>query len=683
MSELYIDFNDDIEKSDDGIYNDRKYNYQSDSNSSKSNYSSNLQAYQNPSSSDNLFVQAHSSESNPRMSVQSITHQQFPEFSHFFICITRAFNLVGCSMKSLLLKIRVLPSLPIIETNTVWCLESEVNFRCGYALDFKNYAKTFNLGDYTPVVEFYRKVPNNKSNELELFAFSLLPLSVSEITECAGCPLTYLMKNQTISLHQFTTSQVVGFITVTIALGFPQQQQFIDPDKIEIPSVQKDDKLQIINQQDQKENKSENENEEESNNEESRRHKRHHRHHHRNKKKNSWIQKALAYGWKQPGYVGPDWKEKAKEKGWIPPDKTLRSSIGVTCTATECPNLKDIEIQQVAIDIDKLLRPQIDSSTTTATTSSNDKENDYQSDDSTLQLFNLMNGNLNNNNKKDDVKPFISDEIDSDLSNKPVLKATHVVTLFDKPQLDDILLISSDSDVDIINIQKNDLKSSSSSLNENNNKPNSASLSSDSSSSKANDSKLLKQPQTSSKANDSKILKQPQTSTKNEQITQQTKLPSNLNAVNSNQSINSIISDNISKIKKEIEDSDDDNSFDDDDLNLNATTLQILKELNIPIDKLKNEINSDLSQSSDSNIDSDLNANSHSSDDEKEFDINVPKQDHMPSLSESNSLLDSDSVTNSTLNSDSDSDSNTDNFLNLLGKKDPKFTNILNILNDK
>lgn len=690
MSELYIDFNNDYDNSDDNLYTDQKYNLQSDGNSSKSNYSSNLKTNQNPSSTDNLYAQAYSNESNPRMSVQSITHRQFPEFTHFFICITRAFNLVGCSMKLLFLKIRVLPSLPIIETSTVWCQDSEVNFRCGYPLDFKNYATTFNLGDYTPVVEFYRKIPNNnESNNLELFGFSLLPLSVFEITECAGYPLTYLMKNQTISLHQFTTGQIVGYITVTIALGYPQQQQFIDPDKMDIPTLSKAENSQKNidpnNQPSRQAVKTVNEdsyvNEEEENNEETRRHSRHHRHHRRSKKKNAWIQKAIAYGWKQPGYVDPDWKSIAIEKGWIPPDKTLLSSIGVTCTPTECPNLKDIEIQQVAIDIDRHFLPQLESSitttATTTTTTSNEKENDIQSDDSTLQLFNLMNGkynNTNNNHKNNDVNNFISDDLDSDLSKKPVLKATHVVTLFDKPQLDDILSLSNDIDVlDIVNNQKIDSKPTPSTNNQN-----LSSLSTTSSSSNNENDSVEVNP---------KLTKQTQIPTQKEIISiaeQQPNKPSNSKLTLNNQDINSIINNNISKIKKEIDDSDD-NSFDDDDLNLNATTLQILKELNIPIDKLKNNLDSDLSQSSDSNADSDLDINSHSSNDDDDHKVKVDNsnQTNNNDLSESNSLLDSDSITNSNSVFDSDSDSNTDNFLNLLGKKDPKFTNILNILNDK
>lgn len=681
MSELYIDLNDDSGKSDDYQYTDQKYNLQSENDSSKINYSSNYKSYQNPTSSDNLFAEAYSSENNPRMSVQSITHQQFPEFTHFFVCITRAFNLVGCSMKSLLLKIRVLPTLPIIETSPVWCIESEVNFRCGYALDFKNFAKTFNLGDYTPVVEFYRKIPNNNdSNSLELFAFSLLPLSVSEITECAGHPLTYLMKNQTISLHQFTTGQIIGYITVTIALGFPQQQQFIDPDKMNIPSSSKDENTKLDtdtnNQQNKKEIQSNaemlSENEEEENNESKHRHRRHHRHHKKNKKKNAWIQKAIAFGWKQPGYVDPDWKDKAIEKGWTPPDKTLKSSIGITCTPTECPNLKDIEIQQVAIDIDKHhLQLQHESSTTTTMTTSS---NDPQNDDSTLQLFDLMNGNRQKN-ATNNANCLISDELDSEPSNKPILMATHVVTLFDKPQLNDILSTSNDDDDDVLDII-NDKKADPVVVPIINNQNLSSLSISSSSSNKANDST----------ESDTKLVQKTQISTQIEKQPIKQKVQLNISSSNpNNQSINSIINNNISKIKKEIEDSDD-SSFDD-DLKLNASTIQFLKELNIPTNKLKNDLNFDLSQSSDSNIESDLDSNSNLSiDDNKDNIAKVPLPiDDNKNFLESNSLLDSDSTSKSNLTEDSDSDSfsNADNFLNLAGKKDPNFTHILNILNDK
>lgn len=687
MSELYIDFDENSEKSNDYSYLEKKNIAQSASDSSEINYLSNSKTYLHQISSVNLFAQAYSNEDNPRMSVQSITQQQFPEFSHFFICITRAFNLVGCSMKSLLLKIRVLPSLPIIETNTVWCIDGDVNFRCGYALDFKNYAKTFNLGDYTPVVEFYRKTPNkNESNDLELFAFSLLPLSVAEITDCAGLPLTYLMKNQTIELRQFTTGQIVGYITVTIALGYPQQQQFIDPDKNDIPSSSK--VQNAINQQspeiNQTNKKIDNDAEEEEDEEDDHKHRKRHRHHRKSQKKNTWIQKAMAFGWKPPGYVDPDWKDKAIEKGWTPPNKTLLSSIGVTCKPTECPNLKDIEIQQIEAEIDlhkQFLQPQLDNSTSTSTSTS--KENDNQTDDSTIQLFNLMNPNKNINKGKDiNANCLHSDEFDSVPSKRPALKATNVLILFDKPQPNDIS--SSSNDIDILDIINNrnidannvpcinaEIPSSSSSSSTHIGDLKNVEIDSNSDISKQNATSIEKLPNVLP-LNQQKPVKQPK-------IPQKSLLNANVN----NQSLNSIINDNISKVKKEFELSDD--SIDDEDLNLNATTIQIFKELNIPLDKLNIDLNSDLSQSSDSNLETNSNI---SIDDDKNININIPKQiDSKQNLLDSESILDSDSIinSNSALDSpsNSDSDSNADNFLNLLEKKDPAFTNILNILNDK
>ncbi|OHS97209.1 hypothetical protein TRFO_36591 [Tritrichomonas foetus] len=380
-------------------------------------------------------------EERPRMAIQSITNSQFPSFSHFFVCVTKAFNLVGCSMKSLQLKIRVIPSLPIIETNTIWCIDSDVNFRCGYALDFKKYANYFNLGDYTPVIEFYRKQPDS----VELFGFSLLPLSVVEKTECAGKPLTYLYKNQAIDIRQFTTGQIIGYLTVTIALGYPQHQQFIDPDSnlptpgkvsSELPQSasqipQTVPTTAVISQQANLVNIFNNEDEEEE--EENDSHERHRRRHHRRRKKRSdWTQKAIAYGWKPPGYVDPEWKEKAKEKGWYPPN--IFSSIGVTCCPTECPNLKDIEVQQDEIKILK-----IEKSSENQTT---DYETATDSDDSTMEIFKLLNNKPNINSNKlntNQMKNYSDSSSDLSLSSvsvqAPECSFTPILTIFEKSNL--------------------------------------------------------------------------------------------------------------------------------------------------------------------------------------------------------------------------------------------------------
>lgn len=597
-----------------------------------------------------IYAEAYSN--TPRVSVQSITHQQFPEFSHFFICVTRAFNLTGCAMSSLVLKIRIIPSLPIIQTGNVWCQDGEVNFRCGYALDFKTYAKFFNLGDVTPVIEFYRKSPQSKKNDLELFGFSLLPLSVLETVLCNGDPLTYLMKNKVIDLRQFTTGQIIGYLTVTIALGFAHQQKFMDPDSEEFmnenSTLVQPNKLpvQLANQQ----NNLSVENDPQSANIENKpRRRKHHKKHHKKRPKNVWIQKAMAFGWKPPGFVDPEWKDKAIEKGWTPPNKTLFSSIGITCTPTECPNLKDIEIQQREADIklhQSILQPQQSNSTST-TKSSNDE--------SMLQLFHLLNTKTNQKN----------DEPVSEKSPQK-LNAIPVVTLFDKPQqepialADENILLSSDSETDtnppvhqslLDEVEINHLL--------------------------AANTNIIPEPI------DTREKIPPSTNQSSETL----QLNNNRSATPTNSSEPSLvqtnqIKENINLAKKILDDEDDDFQC-----QFDSETIKTFKEMNIFLNDLKPAANICLSESDDSNSNLDVNSDSDiiKDIDTKQF-ANKPID---PKLNyfDSDSITDSEisSNANTTIITDSESESSDilQQLMNNYGAKDPEFTRVFAILDDK
>jgi hypothetical protein len=291
--------------------------------------------------------------SGPRFTVRSIASREFAPFSHFFICVTKAFHLTGCSMQSLFLRLRVIPSLPVIDTSPIWCIDSEVDFRCGYALDFSR-IPSFSLGEFTPVIEFYRR----KGSESELYAFALLPLSVQEAVECSGRVLTFLYKNRGVPLVLIASGQPIGTITVTIALGFPEHQQFLNPNTplpssqpqpivtvhaptpVLLPSSQPQPIVTVAAPTPVLLESSESDLEVEYR-------RRHRRHSRRKKPKINWMKQATAYGWKPPGYVDPDWKERAREKGWEPPSTTVFSSIAVGCDPISVLNLKDEVVQTV------------------------------------------------------------------------------------------------------------------------------------------------------------------------------------------------------------------------------------------------------------------------------------------------------------------------------------------------
>jgi hypothetical protein len=53
------------------------------------------------------------------------------------------------------------------------------------------------------------------------------------------------------------------------------------------------------------------------------------------------MKTATAYGWKPPGWVDPEWRARALEKGWNPPSTVVLSSIGVACDPLSVRNLRD------------------------------------------------------------------------------------------------------------------------------------------------------------------------------------------------------------------------------------------------------------------------------------------------------------------------------------------------------
>ena len=385
----------------------------------------------------------------PRLVVQSITSSEFEPFSHFFVIIGKTFHLTGCAMHSLFLKIRTVPSVPVIETSPVWCIDSEVDFRAGYALDFTS-VPSFSLGEYTPVIEFYRR----QSSSPELFAFAILPLKVKEVVQCAGQTLTYLYKNEPVELRQFTSGQVIGTMNVIVALGFPQHQQFLDPNR-ELPTNKQvvaepepEPKPQAVKPKASPPRRggfnldvSDDTEEAEDGH---RRRKRKSKRRRDRKRKNLWIQKATAYGWKPPGYVDPDWRDRARERGWKPPDTTVRSSIGVECDPAECRNLKDTVIQT-----DPPAPASVSSSF--VSTKSSSAGNLSQSEDDVFALIDVL--NKNNKAKKKAMCGFQPAECVFSMTGMENMRMTPVLTLMDIEGRCEVA-VSSDDDEDDLDLQQ-------------------------------------------------------------------------------------------------------------------------------------------------------------------------------------------------------------------------------------
>lgn len=278
----------------------------------------------------------------PRQIVKPIHSGQFAPFTNFFISLSQAHNLLDCSNQSILLKVRVHPSIPIVETPSVWCTNREADFQAAYSFDFTQ-IPPFNLGDFTPVLELYKRY----SKRPELVAVALLPLKVAEVVECAGTTLTFLYRNKSVILKDVVSGRKMGSLIVTVAMGFPEHQPFLDPNSqfVRTPEITSNSIVQPVNQQNlpeitqltsvtqttihQRPRRGAPQTQSEPIEEEQ--HSRRRQHRKRKEKTYDWVDEALQLGWKPPGSTDFDWKAKAREKGWIPPSKQARSSIGIHC----------------------------------------------------------------------------------------------------------------------------------------------------------------------------------------------------------------------------------------------------------------------------------------------------------------------------------------------------------------
>ena len=261
--------------------------------------------------------------------IMPISTNQFPPFSYFYICATRATNLHNCSLQSVYLVIRTHPSLSPIVTPNAWCNDSEALFNCGYSLDFTN-VPTFSLGDFTPVVELYIRYPKKS----QLVGVAFLPLRILQVKNINNKPITYLYQNQPIELKDVSTLHIIGTIFITIALGEREHQTILDPNSPQFnteppkpapkkkPQPKKTRRYSSDYYSDYSYSDYDYDYDED------------------------WTVLAMKHGWVKPGSSG-NWKEKALKKGWKEPSKATHYSTLVECDLDGRNNMNDNGAQTV------------------------------------------------------------------------------------------------------------------------------------------------------------------------------------------------------------------------------------------------------------------------------------------------------------------------------------------------
>ena len=368
----------------------------------------------------------------PRIITNLISTSQFEPFTHFFIIFTKGQNLSRCSNRSLFLKIRVHPTIPIIETPSVWCSDRDAIFNVAYSLDFTT-IPSFNISDFTPVVELYRRYSNNN----ELIAVSLLPIKVKEIVKCNSKTLTYLYRETPIILRDKSNGNNAGSLITTAAFGFIDHAPYLDPNfrSMKTENVIADVTPIIDSQKNSQNNKTtpkktielshdnisrDNENISNSlsfnynyldykrvhkNSKSNSRSKRHRHHDHRSRHKTTdynWVDEAIQLGWKPPGSVDTEWEKKARAKGWKPPHEFKTSDFGVTCDLNDnsLQNYRksaSIQTENINVQIQPEVNPIMNNNSNIKL---NKTKLDVSNDSDDFELFKLLNPQLKKNKSK-------------------------------------------------------------------------------------------------------------------------------------------------------------------------------------------------------------------------------------------------------------------------------------------
>lgn len=371
-----------------------------------------------------------------------------PAFSHVFICIHRYEKLFKCQMQTLFARIRFHPKISIIQTINAMCISNSIELNCSYALDLSS-IPPFRNEDFTPVVELFRRIPKHS----ELVGVSLLPLKENEKVKIQKKYLTYFYHNSRAPVKDIMTDSIVGNLVVSIAFGFPEHKSLFDPNHFYSQDTQ-NIKINPTNNQieNEDENSDVNENNEseksKSKNETRRHHGHHHRHHHK-KKSNNWQKMATAAGWKPSTFVGSDWKEKAVKRGWIPPEKQLKSSIAINCQKDDIVQKESISTQYDPVLLTEFENKNASNSSLSSSTNGNDSNDELE------DIINILNPKSKKNKRKNNLE---SDSSQLTLTSPstifqrefPKLCMTPVIQLLSVDEEPDRLLSESSDESDIL-----------------------------------------------------------------------------------------------------------------------------------------------------------------------------------------------------------------------------------------
>lgn len=257
--------------------------------------------------------------------ITPISSSPFPPFSHLFFSITKATNLHSCAQRKIFPRLRINRAINMIDCPEVWCNSTEAVFNAAYALDFSNITN-FLLNDSIPVIEFHKKYPK----KTEIFGFCLCDLKLQRTVEIGGKSLSIIALNKEYQIFDLGNKNIIGSVFLSIGLGYINHRDIFDPNSpsyCQIPIQQPPQPPKVEPKPKKKAAKP-------KRNVKAAKRKRYDYYsdyyYSDYDYSDNWEEEAVKNGWIRPG-TKVDWKSKAKEEGWAPPQLIAKYSVDTSC----------------------------------------------------------------------------------------------------------------------------------------------------------------------------------------------------------------------------------------------------------------------------------------------------------------------------------------------------------------
>ncbi|OHT17235.1 hypothetical protein TRFO_12575 [Tritrichomonas foetus] len=146
------------------------------------------------------------------------------QYTHLFLCISSGRRLTNFSMRSLYFQINLHSSLNPLISHSVWCHRPDLHFNAAFSIAL-NKLLPLTINDLSISFDLYSRQLQSSS----LLGVAKLELNQKETLQKARMPITYFYHQDPVDLIDTYTSTPVGNIFITVALGYSEQTNLVEP----------------------------------------------------------------------------------------------------------------------------------------------------------------------------------------------------------------------------------------------------------------------------------------------------------------------------------------------------------------------------------------------------------------------------------------------------------------------